>query len=331
LAACDLDEGLAERDFVAAWAEDSSSWESAEGEVIVGLDDLVARGLLVAVTEKTGGIVQAGGTVRIPLSGAVRALRPTAKDQLIRTLLLLERSRRSRQRVDEADSSTAGTSGAAASDGWTQWHRNRFLTLPAYAKYREAELRGAEGAELSDIAEQVNREVRELDPAAVVAGAGEWVSDLGALIPALAEDFRIQYGDVHLDVRCPGHLLVGVPERILRVVLYEVLDNAAEAVAGQSDAVIQVNAIVDSPEVLVDILDSGGGLPAEARGRRVFTLDWTTRGPGRGAGLYRARQLLRACSNPEVEVSIEPFDAAHPTLTGAAFQIVLPEGAGARR
>ncbi|MFJ6015343.1 hypothetical protein [Streptomyces sp. NPDC092952] len=105
------------------------------------------------------------------------------------------------------------------------------------------------------------------------------------------------------------------------------LGNAAGVAAGTDAGLIQVVAKAESPEVFVEVQDSGPGLPTGYRGRRTFALSAAGREQGRAGGLHRVRQLLRAFATPSVETELEVFESAHPTLTGAALRLVLPEHA----
>lgn len=87
--------------------------------------------------------------------------------------------------------------------------------------------------------------------------------------------------------------------RSMQSVFAQLLDNAAAALSarpqprptGTEGPSIAVVVTVGELTVFVDITDRGVGLPAVTR-ERLFDPDFTTRGPGRGAGLAVCRHLL---------------------------------------
>jgi hypothetical protein len=302
LATCDAESGRIRREEALECAEIYATSNGVRDEINTGLEVLIAKGLLIPEPSDVW--------LRVPLSGAVQALRPEAEDRLI---TLLEQMARQAVKLAVAE----------PEKGWTCWHRNRFAVTEAYSAYVEAETAGATPERLAAFAAESMRELSngtfaELRPA---------TAKLSELLEVLVAEWQNQYPGIHPDLRCAPLLQVAVPEAVVRAVLYEVLDNAAEAMPGDGNWIVQVSVRVESPEILIDVRDNGPGLPAEAHGRRIFGKDWSTRGPNRGAGLHRARQLLRGFSNSDVEAAVEVLDAAHPTLTGAALRIVLPEHA----
>ncbi|MFF6911456.1 ATP-binding protein [Streptomyces sp. NPDC012466] len=330
LTVCDDRDGGVTRGDVADCAEVCSTWTAARDRVMTGLPALEARGLLLPVqdaAEPGSGFAAAdeNGTnrFRVPLSGAVRALMPTAEREL--TALLEEMERAEKPRPGEVEAAGSAEDGEAAMPAWTVWHRNRFAPVPSYAAYIEAEKRGAGADELASLAVAADRELREASAEELVARAEPEATDLSRVMATLAAEYQVQYGTVRLDLRCPASLWVDVPEPVLRAVLYEVWDNAAEEVADRGDGMVQVVVTLDSPEVLVRVQDNGPGLPAEARARRIFQPEWTKRGAGRGWGLPRVRKFLRSLTTTTVEADVEVVSSSHPALTGAALQLVLPE------
>ncbi|WP_329048928.1 ATP-binding protein [Streptomyces violaceus] len=329
LAVCDRNGGVSRGD-VADWAEVCSTWPAARERAITGIRALEARGLLLPAqdaAEPGSGFAAAdenGATrFRVPLSGAVRALIPTAEREL--TTLLEEMERAEKPHPGEPVAAEGAEDGATAISAWTAWHRNRFAPVPSYAAYIEAEGRGAGADELAALAALADRELREDSAEELIARAVPEATDLSRVMAALAAECQGQYGTVRLDLRCPASLWVDVPEPVLRAVLYEVWDNAAEEVADRGDGMVQVVVTLDSPEVLVRVQDNGPGLPTGARARRIFQPEWTTRGAARGWGLPRVRRFLRSLTATAVEADVEVLSSSHPALTGAALQLILPE------
>ncbi|WP_329113494.1 ATP-binding protein [Streptomyces sp. NBC_01353] len=329
LSVCDPEDGRFSLGDLGDWAEICSGWTGSRAQVLAAIETLVARGLLVRA-EHAGERVPAqretpegDSSLRVPLSGAVRALRPSAEQELTVLLKEIERAGGREGGVDDAASVTSDA--VATPVGWTAWHRNRFAPVPSYARYVETEQRGADAEELATLADLAGGELLEHSLDDLVVRAAPRVADLGAVLTDLTSRCKEQYREVRVDLRCPASLWVDVPEPVLRAVLYEVLDNAAEALTGLGAGLVQVSVSQESPEVIVEVQDNGPGLPPEARGWRVFQPEWTTRGPDRGWGLHRVRKFLRALPESAVEAEAQVFRSSHPALTGAALRLVLPE------
>ncbi|MEW2621523.1 ATP-binding protein [Streptomyces sp. NPDC048106] len=290
LAASDAVGGHLGREDAADMAEACGAEPWVRERILTAVDDLARRGLLTAAPD--------GGGLRIPLSGVVRALRAEAEQQLTALLgrLAVEREERG--------------------DGPKAWHLNRYATVPLYARLRETP------DAYEELAEEARRRLAEED----FEATGGPDAEPAALLASLQPEFEEAHPHARLDVRCPPGLRVAVPEPVLRAVLYEVMDNAAEALAGQ-DGLLQILVERESPEVLLVLRDSGPGLPEKARSRpaRIFGPTWTTRGEGRGRGLYRVRRFLQSCATDDVSADIEVLASENRALTGAAFQLVLPE------
>ncbi|MGY9070487.1 ATP-binding protein [Streptomyces sp. CAS3] len=290
LAASDAVGGQVGREEAADMAEACGAEPFVRERVLAAVDELVRRGMLAVVPD--------GGELRVPLSGVVRALRAEAEQQLTVLLgrLALEREE--------------------GGEGPKAWHLNRYATVPVYARLRETP------SAYEEFAEEARLQLAEEN----FTPAGTLDSEPAALLTSLGTEFAEAHPHVRLDVRCPPGLRVAVPEPVLRAVLYEVMDNAAEALAGQ-DGVLQILVERESPEVLVVLRDSGPGLPERARSRpaRIFGPTWTTRGDGRGRGLHRVRRFLQSRATDDVSADIEVLDPDNRALTGAAFRLVLPE------
>ncbi|MFJ6049883.1 ATP-binding protein [Streptomyces sp. NPDC092307] len=334
LSICDEEDGRIAAADLGEWAEICSGWAGAAHEVLRGTATLVRHGLLAVVghgADRPGpldarvrpGAGETDAALRVPLCGAVRALRPTAETELNALLVEMERAAALKPTVLDATATSGPT--LSVPDAWTSWNRNRFALVPAYAERLAAEQRGAGAEELAALEELACGELSASSPEDLWKLATPRVADLGAVLPDLAAQCKEQYPDLHVDLRCPPSLWVDVPASWVRTILYEVLDNAAEALEGLGTGLIQVTVSQEGPEVIVEVEDNGPGLPAEARGRRVFQAEWTTRGPGRGWGLHRVRRLLQALPNPVVEAVVETFLSSHPALKGAALRLVLPQ------
>lgn len=70
----------------------------------------------------------------------------------------------------------------------------------------------------------------------------------------------------------------------LNQVWTNLLDNAADALAGIADATIVIRVMADGPGVVVEVEDNGPGIPEKIQ-HRVFDSFFTTKPPGSGTGL----------------------------------------------
>lgn len=301
LATCDAEEGLVSVEDALDCAEVCATWDGARSAVETGLKALTGKGLLASDDSGTA-------LLRVPLSGAARSLRAEAEGRL--TMVLEHMARRAPSRV-----------APSYERDWTRWHRNRFTVTAAYSSYLAAEAAGAGPEQLAALAETARSQLTD----GLFVSLRPATTSLSEVLAALAAECTDQYPEIHLDLRCPPRVRVAVPEAVVRAVLYEVLDNAAEAMPGDDSWIVQIAVQVESPEIVVDVRDNGPGLPSEAHGRRIFGREWSTRGPGRGAGLHRSRQLLRSFSSVAAEPELEVLETEHLTLTGAALRLVLPE------
>ncbi|HMK08232.1 MAG TPA: HAMP domain-containing sensor histidine kinase, partial [Anaerolineales bacterium] len=99
-------------------------------------------------------------------------------------------------------------------------------------------------------------------------------------------------------------------------VFVNLLNNAAEAIEGPGT--IRVSTRVAGSSVVVDVADSGCGIPEEHMSR-LFTPFFTTKGPGRGTGLglsivYGIIKMHRG----QITVKSRPGE-------GTTFTVTLPQ------
>jgi signal transduction histidine kinase len=89
-------------------------------------------------------------------------------------------------------------------------------------------------------------------------------------------DVRREYAD--------GPLMVEVYASELNQVWTNLIDNAADAVAGTSDGSITLRTAESEDDIVVEIEDNGSGIPADIVDR-IFDAFFTTKPPGSGTGL----------------------------------------------
>lgn len=108
----------------------------------------------------------------------------------------------------------------------------------------------------------------------------------------------------------------GVPARDLVTILGNLIDNAVDAAADSAQRWVRVSAHSDAEELVLQVADSGSGLPEEVRDQ-AFRRGWSTKpGDSRGLGLALVGQAVRRAGGT-VEVGQE---------VGAVFTVRLPRG-----
>ncbi|MCX4094961.1 ATP-binding protein [Nocardia sp. alder85J] len=161
------------------------------------------------------------------------------------------------------------------------------------------------------------------DPVAAAAGIAG-TGDLAAIAGELSTAFGMQFPDIELTVEAPPELRTELGDRIVYVLLYELLTNAAEALP-TGGAVVLTMAVSDG-DVLIDVRDTGPGVAAEVAGHRMFRRGISTRGVGRGRGLWVAKQLVRPYD--DCDIQLVSARGGHPVHRGAYFRVVLPFSPG---
>ena len=122
--------------------------------------------------------------------------------------------------------------------------------------------------------------------------------------------------EAHIPADLPRARAVGVQ---LAQVVNNLLENAVHAVAeAGEDKIIRVAAQFDESRVIVEVADSGQGIPP-GRERRIFDPFYTTKGPSEGMGL--GLSIIHAfVSSWGGEVQVR---ARHPQLGGALFGVAM--------
>ncbi|MGK4580828.1 ATP-binding protein [Kitasatospora sp. HPMI-4] len=205
--------------------------------------------------------------------------------------------------VRELDNTRSLTEALRAQD---HEHANRLHTLLGLlelGRYEQAaefvsEQSGSHTALTARIAEQVQ------DPhaAALLAGKAAVAAERGIRL-AVTPDSHLP--DTALDPRA------------VVTVLGNLVDNALDALTGGT---VEVTLRADGATLLIEVADSGPGIPAELR-ERIFEEGWTSKdAPAhrpRGLGLAMVHRLAERCGG-RIEVGRGP-------LGGARFTVELPE------
>ncbi|MFG3498932.1 ATP-binding protein [Streptomyces sp. NPDC047928] len=285
----------------ASVAEDGMPEDGHEPEIRRGLARLAALPLVATAD---------AGEVCFHRCGVLLILGGDADRKLQETLLQL---------TEETVSARAGLGGILRPGDWRLY---RHALHPGLRRYEElAASPATPPEELSAAARALTATAGELPSGVSVDGN----SDLAVALLEMRDSFTAYYPEVALQIHTPDSAPVGVSPAGLRAILYEVLTNAAEAAAANGEQIVRTTVTAASTEFVVDIQDSGQGLPyAEGSEYRVFRKGESTRGPGRGHGLHIARRLARAVDG---DLSVRARVLGHPVLQGAHFQLLLP-GAG---
>ena len=96
--------------------------------------------------------------------------------------------------------------------------------------------------------------------------------------------------------------------------------NAAQAMPGGGRIEVAAEALPSRAAASIRVHDDGPGIPAEVR-PRIFEALFTTKAKGSGLGLALCRRIVEAHGG---SIQLAPSDA------GAAFVLVLPDGAQPR-
>ncbi|MEP7122977.1 MAG: HAMP domain-containing sensor histidine kinase, partial [Byssovorax sp.] len=117
---------------------------------------------------------------------------------------------------------------------------------------------------------------------------------------------------IRVSVHVPEKPLVAVDEEQLRAAIDNLVRNAVEAMPIGGN--LRFEARPDGSRMRLAVSDTGGGIPAEVRGK-MFEPLITSKPLGRGLGLTMARALIENQSGTIVN---------EPVPTGACFVISLP-------
>lgn len=134
--------------------------------------------------------------------------------------------------------------------------------------------------------------------------------------------WRVRALGVRLDQDVPPLVLRAGPVR-LQQVLVNILSNALDAVEGAEDRRIALTARVEGGQAVIEIADSGPGIPAALAGR-IFDPFFSTKGVGKGLGLGLS------ISYNIVHDFGGTLTAANAPGGGAVFTLVLPLAAAAQ-
>lgn len=116
--------------------------------------------------------------------------------------------------------------------------------------------------------------------------------ELNRLCEDLVDFFhpQAQLAKVNLRLRRhPTDVVVEADERLLKQALLNLLLNAVQAMPDGGEVIIGVTR-ADGREAVIDVIDTGPGIPPEAR-ERIFDAYYSTKRGGTGLGLAMARRI----------------------------------------
>ncbi len=204
---------------------------------------------------------------------------------------------------------------------------NPLTSITVYAEYlvRKLEKAGAEHADLEKLrrigasAQRILRFSRDLVQYARPSGRDLEPVDVAGVVRQSVSicDHLVERGGITLTVEVDPELpVIRAVAGQLEQVLINLITNAVHAV--ESGGQVMVRARVDGPkQVLLEVADSGPGVPEEDRAR-IFEPFFTTKtdGKGTGLGLSIVRNIVEQHRG---EIALDRSE-----LGGAAFRVVLP-------
>ncbi len=200
---------------------------------------------------------------------------------------------------------------------------NSLNVIRGYAAVAERELPEdhANRPDVSAIRREVSRAAELLERFLVFARARASQAFAQPVAPILREAVEV-VGPAAVQARversvevAPGLPDVVLDAGLLRQALLNLCVNAVQAMAPGGGGRLAARAWLDGAQVVIEVRDSGPGLPPETA-RRVFEPFFTTKAEGTGLGLAIVRQAAEAHGG-SVEVESTPGQ-------GAAFRLRLP-------
>ena len=115
---------------------------------------------------------------------------------------------------------------------------------------------------------------------------------IGRMVWLARHRFPDTHADFHIDIR-PDDLILHADEHLIAQVMTNLLANALQALAAQTDGHISIRAYCDESEaVLIEVANNGPAIPPEVA-EHIFIPFFTTKESGSGIGLSISRQIMR--------------------------------------
>ncbi|GAA3501624.1 hypothetical protein GCM10019016_087310 [Streptomyces prasinosporus] len=202
-----------------------------------------------------------------------------------------------------------------------QWEARRHGLSPGYEEYMAALAESALDADLDVLLAGLARRTAEN---AIDQQRVDGTTDLVLVLREMCGMWQQAFPGRQMEIGAPATAVARISPRAAQVVLYELLANAGEALAGSDFGRVAVQVEPSGEEWLVDVRDSGPGITyPQGREDLVFRAGRSTKGEGRGDGLHRARRIAEAADG---DVLLASRSLGHPVLKGAHFRLILPMG-----
>ncbi len=181
---------------------------------------------------------------------------------------------------------------------------------PAYSRFR---------ARLGTVSREASRLREILDDFLRFAGKIELRRkevDLNVLLEELVDFFTPQAQVNHVHLRFKPHaapLLIRIDPRLIKQTVLNLLINALQAMPGGGELILSASA--DGHSAVIDVIDTGSGIPAEDLGK-IFSAYYSTKSGGTGLGLAMSQRIIQE-HDGQLTVHSEPGK-------GSDFRVRLP-------
>jgi C4-dicarboxylate-specific signal transduction histidine kinase len=164
------------------------------------------------------------------------------------------------------------------------------IILPRTRWGAAAEFSDADAAKISSGARAILDSTKTLRRDLLASYRTEVPAVVCRVLSAMRERFE-GYGIDRVFSSFEGDGLAQVDEEGLKTCLEILITNAAEAMEHSDRRELKLTTDSTGTNLLVKVMDSGSGLE-RGTWEQIFERDFSTKGPGRGLGLYHVRQTL---------------------------------------
>lgn len=254
--------------------------------------------------------------------GVAAALAVAAGAYFYRRSVLLERRTREAERLAEIGTLTGGLAHEI---------KNPLSTIGLNLQLLQEDLDKSAGnyprlaSRLATVRAETTRLREILDDFLRFAGRIELdrkPTELNRLLDELADFYapQAQLQRVRLHVRrSDTPVTADVDARLLKQAVLNLMINALQAMPDGGELILSLSA--SGNEALIEVTDTGGGIPPEALGR-IFHAYYTTKRGGTGLGLAMAKRIIDEHGG---RLSVQSESGK-----GSQFQLRVPLGTGAR-
>lgn len=110
-------------------------------------------------------------------------------------------------------------------------------------------------------------------------------------------------------------LFIKADKKQIQRVFINLFKNSIQALSGQKDALVEVEAFRRDNDAMILIKDNGPGIPEDKK-EKIFLPNFTTKSGGTGLGLAMVRNIVRAFGGA--------INLVHSDETGTVFRIIFP-------